>query len=139
MRQSIQAWIDYAKIENAPPPLDLDACLSEWPVEEANAVLCINVIHISPWSTCVGLVEGASNVLESGGVLYLYGPFSVDGVHISPGNAEFDETLKARDPAFGVRDVNEVTALADDNGFELERIVEMPANNLSVIYRKAHG
>lgn len=137
LRRSISAWIDHAELKNALPPIDLDTRQPEWPVEAADAVLCINVIHISPWDACAGLIEGAGKILDKGGILYLYGPFSIDGVHTSPGNADFDKTLKERDAAYGVRELNDVTKLAAEQGFKLERTVDMPNNNLSVIYRKA--
>ena len=136
LRRSIEAWIDHAGITNVMPPIDLDARSADWQIDQADAVLCINVIHIAPWDACVGVVEGAARVLSQNSALYFYGPFSINGVHTSPGNADFDETLKGRNPEFGVRDTSDVTALANKHGFDLERTIEMPANNLSVIYRK---
>lgn len=136
-RRSIRAWIGHAGIDNAPTPLDLDARQSDWPIDQAAAVIAVNVIHIAPWVACAGLVAGAGGIIGEGGILFFYGPFSEGGVHTSPGNADFDATLKSRDPEFGIRDVDDVTALAESHGFALERRVPMPSNNLSLIYRKS--
>jgi SAM-dependent methyltransferase len=137
LRTSIAAWIDYAGIANARDPLDLDCRQSDWPVDQAAAVISSNMIHISPWASCLGLISGAGRILGEGGVLYFYGPFSEGGVHTSPGNADFDASLKSRDPELGIRDVDDVTALARSHGLEFERRVTMPSNNLSLIYRKS--
>ena len=136
-RRSIRAWIDHASIGNAPPPLYLYTGQADWPVDRAEAVISINMIHIAPWDACVGLVAGAAKVLGAGGVLYFYGPFSEGGVHTSPGNADFDVSLKAHDPDFGLRDVDAVTAFAEEHGLQLERTIPMPSNNRSLIYRKS--
>ncbi len=136
-RRSIRAWIGHAGIDNAPPPLDLDTRQSDWPIDHADAVISSNVIHIAPWDACVGLVAGAGRIVGAGGVLIFYGPFSEGGVHTSPGNADFDGTLKASNREFGIRDVDDVTVLAREHGFALERAVRMPSNNLSLIYRKS--
>lgn len=137
LRTSIAAWIDYAGIENAPAPLELDCREDHWPVDQADAVISSNMIHISPWASCVGLIAGAARILGKGGILYIYGPFSEGGVHTSPGNANFNAALKSRNPEYGVRDLDDVTTLAKDHGFALERRVSMPSNNLSLIYRKS--
>lgn len=134
-RLSVQAWIDHAGITNALPPLELDTRRQPWPVAQADAVLCINMIHISPWDSCLGLFAGASEILSPGGIVYLYGPFSIDGAHTAPSNATFDQSLKSRDPAWGVRDVGAVTAVAEAQHFRLIQQVEMPSNNLSLVFQ----
>jgi len=121
---------------NLLPPLRLDAAASDWPVVRVDAVVCINMIHIAPWRACEGLMRGAGRVLATGGVLFLYGPYKVDGRHTAPSNATFDDSLRAQNPEWGVRDLGEVTALAAVHGLVLAETVEMPANNLSVVLRK---
>jgi SAM-dependent methyltransferase len=136
-RASIAAWRTASGLPNLREPLALDASDPEsWPVEHADAVVCINMIHIAPWAAAEGLVAGAARVLGPQGLLFLYGPFAEGGRHTAPSNAAFDASLKARDPAWGVRDLDEVTALARAWGFEPVARVEMPANNLSVAFRK---
>ena len=107
-----------------------------WPVERADALVCINMIHISPWAASEALMAGASRILPAGGVVYLYGPYRVDGRHTAPSNAEFDTRLREQNPQWGVRDLGEVTALAARHGLELTETVPMPANNLSVVFRR---
>ena len=133
---SIRAWASAAKLNNVRPPLLLDAAASDWPLEAADAILCINMVHISPWEATVGLIAGAAGLLAPGAPLYLYGPYSRVGVPTAPSNEAFDQSLKARDPRWGLRELEEVTALADERGFALESVVEMPANNLSVVLRR---
>ena len=133
---SIRAWASAAKLNNVRPPLLLDAAASDWPLEAADAILCINMVHISPWEATVGLIAGAAGLLAPGAPLYLYGPYSRVGVPTAPSNEAFDQSLKARDPRWGLRELEEVTALADERGFALERVVDMPANNLSVVLRR---
>lgn len=133
MRRSIVAHGTAVRTLEA--PLDLDATRHPWPIEQAGAVVCINMIHIAPWSAAEGLIEGAAAILPAGGVLYLYGPFKRDGQHTAPSNAAFDAALRAENSAWGVRDLEAVTDLARARGLVLEEVVEMPANNLSVIYR----
>lgn len=118
------------------PALCLDTTTDPWPIERAAAILCINMIHIAPWSACEGLMRGAGRILPDGGVLYLYGPFKRDGRHTAPSNEAFDATLRARDGSWGVRDLGDVTSAAAAHGLKVADIVEMPANNLSVIFRK---
>ena len=118
------------------PALALDASAGAWPDAKADAILCINMIHISPWKATVGLVEGASRTLPTGGVLFLYGPYRRAGHPTAPSNEEFDQDLKSRDPAWGLRTLEDVAALAARHGFAAPTVVEMPANNLSVIFRK---
>jgi SAM-dependent methyltransferase len=133
-RASIAAWIAAAGTPNLLPPIDLDATAEIWPLATADAVVCINMIHIAPWAACLGLLRGAARLLAPGGLLYLYGPFKRDGAHTAPSNAAFDESLRARDPAWGVRDLDEVREAAE--GFAPPTVVAMPANNLSVLFRR---
>lgn len=134
---SIRAWAAEAGLPNLPPPLPLDAAdTGPWPVERADAVVCINMIHIAPWAACQGLMRGAGAVLPDGGVLVLYGPYRLDGRHTAPSNAAFEDWLKAQDPRFGVRDLDAVRTEAAANGLTLAEVVEMPANNLTVVFRK---
>ncbi len=133
---SIEAWRVHEGVDNVLPALRLDATELPWPVERADAVYCANVIHISPWEVALALLEGASRVLPPEGLLFLYGPFMRDGAHTAPSNQRFDESLKARDPRWGVRDLVDVSDAARDVGLHRREVVEMPANNLSVIFRK---
>jgi SAM-dependent methyltransferase len=117
------------------PPLALDASDDPWPVDP-DGVVCINMIHIAPWDACDGLLRGAGRSLQSGGVLYLYGPYRVGGSHTAPSNAAFDATLRAQDPDWGVRDLEAVVTLATSYGLALRETVPMPANNLSVVFER---
>ncbi len=108
-----------------------------WPVAAADAVLCINMIHIAPWAAAVGLVAGAARLLPPGGVLALYGPYLRGGRHTGPGNVAFDADLRARNPAWGVRSLEDVAALAAGAGFGAPEVVSMPADNLVVVFRHA--
>lgn len=135
-RDSIAAFQRSAGIPNLLPPLSLDAAARHWPINRADAVVCINMIHISPWSATEGLAAGVERVLPTGGVLYLYGPYKEDGRHTSPSNEAFDEDLRTRDPSWGVRDLRDVVTLAARHGLVHEEIVSMPANNRSVIFRR---
>jgi Protein of unknown function (DUF938) len=136
-RTSIAAWIAAAGVTNVNAPLALDATDDRWVIaSESSAVLCINMIHIAPWSATLGLMRNAAAVLPPGGVLYLYGPFKRGGMHTAPSNAEFDAGLRARDPAWGVRDLETVVETARMAGLTLADTVAMPANNLSVVFRR---
>jgi hypothetical protein len=135
-RASIAAWANAAGLANVLPPLDLDAASEAWPIARADAVLCINMIHISPWEATEGLMGGAARVLAPGQPLYLYGPYRRPGRAIEPSNAAFDADLRRRDPRWGLRDLDVVMACAEANGLLFDRVIEMPANNLSVIFRK---
>jgi hypothetical protein len=130
-RASIDAWA--AGAPNVRPAIALDAAAA-WPALRADVVLCINMIHIAPWAACEGLVRGAA-ALDA--MLVLYGPFRRGGRHTAPSNAEFDASLRARDPAWGVRDIDAVAALAAAAGFAAPEVTEMPANNLTVVFRRA--
>lgn len=134
---SIAAWRDHAALPNLLPPLRLDASDPDsWPVAQADAVVNINMIHISPWSATEGLMSGAARVLPTGGLLYLYGPYLESDVETAPSNLAFDQSLKDRNPAWGLRRLDDVTALAARHGLMLAERIAMPANNLSVIFRK---
>ncbi len=132
-RASIDAWC--AGLPNVRKALALDATDSAWPGSLA-AVLCFNMIHIAPWAAAEGLVRGAGAALGQGGLLVLYGPFRRNGAHTAPSNAAFDADLRARNPAWGVRDLEAVAALAAGAGLAPPAVTEMPANNLTVIFRK---
>lgn len=131
-RASITEWS--AGLGNVRAPLALDAAARGWPIERADAILCINMIHISPWAATLGLLAGAARLLASGAPLYLYGPFLREGLPTAESNLAFDANLRARDPAWGLRSVEAVTAAAQ--GFTLAELIEMPANNLSLVYRR---
>lgn len=131
---SIDAWRLHLGLSNVLPALTLDASGDVWPVARADAVVCINMIHIAPWRAAEGLMRGAHRLLPNGGLLYLYGPFRRDGRHTSAGNAAFDVSLRAQNPDWGVRDLETVAALAKANGFGEPDVTPMPANNLSVFF-----
>jgi len=135
--QSIRHWIAHEALPNVLDPVDLDVCSRPWPVTSATAVVCINMVHISPWDATRHLLIGAGKILEQGGILYLYGPYRRGGRQTSPSNEAFDADLRARNPSWGVRDLEAVCGLAEQAGFALEDIVPMPANNLSVVLRRA--
>ncbi len=135
-RASIAAWIAACGARNILTPLALDAATSLWPVTKADAIICINMIHISPWAATEGLFAGARRLLPEGAPLYLYGPYRRDGAHTAPSNAAFDESLRAQNQAWGVRDLETVSACAAKAGFGEPQVIEMPANNLSVIFRR---
>jgi SAM-dependent methyltransferase len=134
-RRSIAARRAAGVLPNLLPPLELDAAAPSWPVERADAIVAINMIHIAPWSAAEGLMAGAARLLAPGGILYLYGPYQENGRHTAPSNAAFDASLRARDPEWGVRDVGAVAELAARHGLALAERVAMPANNLSLVFR----
>jgi SAM-dependent methyltransferase len=133
---SIAAHRAAAKAPNLLPPLWLDVSAETWPVERADAIVCCNMIHITPWSASEGLMVGVGRVLLPGGILYLYGPYKIGGRHIAPSNAVFDADLRRRNQHWGIRDLDEVTMLAARHDLMREETVQMPANNLSVIFRR---
>jgi hypothetical protein len=135
-RGSIAAHAAQAGLANLLPALELDAAAPAWPVTHADAIVSINMIHISPWRATQGLMAGAARLLSAGSPLYLYGPYRQNGQHTAPSNAASDESLRARNPEWGVRDLDEVVALGATHGFTLQRTVAMPANNLSVIFHR---
>lgn len=135
-RASIDAWTAASGLPNVRPALALDAAADDWPVAAADVLVCINMIHISPWAATLGLIRGAARLLPVGGVLFLYGPYRRGGAHTAPSNAAFDADLRHRNPQWGVRDLEAVADLAAAAGFGAPQIVEMPANNLSVVFRR---
>ena len=142
-RASIDAWAAESRLANMLPALALDAVTDDWPVPlpaaGVDAVVCLNMIHIAPWAAAEGLVQHAARVLRPGGSLLLYGPFQRNGAHTAPSNAAFDRDLRERNPDWGIRDLEAVAELAAGAGFAASDIVEMPANNLSLVFRKARG
>jgi SAM-dependent methyltransferase len=134
-RASIDAWVRELGAGNIRPAVALDAAADAWPVAQADAVLCINMIHISPWAATQGLIRGAARILPPGGLLYLYGPYRRGG-QLVPSNQAFDEGLRAQNINWGIRDLEAVLALAAEQGFSGPTIEEMPANNLSVMFRR---
>jgi hypothetical protein len=134
--KSIAAHRTAARLANLAPPLLLDTSAPDWPVSHADAVVAINMIHISPWRATEGLIVGAERILTPGGILYLYGAFKENGIHTASSNAVFDESLRARHPRWGVRDVRDVTCLAKAHSLELVERVPMPAHNLSLVFRR---
>ena len=151
LRASIAAWRDRLPTDNLYPPLDLDVSAPVWPIETGAlpkwpyssdfntsplvAIVNINMIHISPWSACLGLMAGASRLLPPDGILYLYGPFKQGG-HTSPSNVAFDEALRAQNQAWGVRDLEDVVAAASTQHLTILETYQMPANNLSVVFQR---
>ncbi|KMO19164.1 DUF938 domain-containing protein [Methylobacterium indicum] len=134
--RSIAAHAHDTGLDNVLAPQSLDARAQPWPVARADAVLAINMTHIAPWSATVGLMAGAGGILPEGGLLYLYGPFRVAGAHTAPSNATFDADLRARDPAWGVRDVEAISEAGLAQGLSLVEGIPMPANNFSLVYRR---
>jgi uncharacterized protein DUF938 len=134
--RSIAAHRHAAQLQNLLAPLELDVTSPVWPVKTAEAIVSINMIHIAPWAAAEGLMASAGRLLTDGNVLHLYGPFKENGRHTAPSNAAFDASLRHRDPEWGVRDVAEVSELAREYGLVLVERVAMPANNLSLIFRR---
>lgn len=135
-RASIAAWTAHEQLANVRVPLALDVERTPWGIEAAQAVLCINMIHISPWTATEALFDGAGRLLGSGGVLYLYGPYRRHGAHTAPSNEAFDQQLRSRNPAWGVRNMEAVAALGEAQGFTCAQPIGMPANNFSLVLTK---
>lgn len=135
-RESIEAWRGEAALPNLRPAIALDAAIAAWPVERADAIVCVNMTHISPPEATVGLFGGAGRLLGAGAPLAIYGPFIEADVETAPSNLAFDADLRARDLRWGLREVNWLDALAQAHGFSRTRRVEMPANNLTLVYRR---
>jgi len=131
---SVAAWREEAGLSNLRAPVRLDASAACWPVERADAVVAVNMVHISPWNATLGLLAGAGRILPLGAPLVLYGPYVKAGVPLAPSNAAFNRSLRERDPAWGLRSVEEVAAAADV--FSLDEVVSMPANNLTLLFRR---
>ncbi|MBL8548844.1 MAG: DUF938 domain-containing protein [Hyphomonadaceae bacterium] len=140
-RASIAEWIAHESLANVMPPLAIDASTDDWgPDAETggpfDAIVSINMVHISPWASAIGLFAGAARLLKRDGVLFLYGPFMIGGAHTAPSNEAFDASLKSRNPAWGLRDLADIERLALANGLALRERVEMPANNQSLIFAR---
>lgn len=133
---SIRAWVEEARRDNLLLPLELDVRWEEWPRVHADALLCINLIHICGWDTTEALFRGAQKQLGTGCPLITYGPYRLHGEHTAPSNAAFDQSLRSRDPRWGIRDIDELTELAARTGFSLEERVDMPANNMTLVWRR---
>ena len=133
---SIRAWSAASGADNIAPAVALDVEREPWPVTRADAILNINMIHIAPWSAAEALFRGAARLLPPSGPLYLYGPFKRGGQHTAESNQRFDDRLRGEDPRWGVRDLDDVAALATSVGFAPPDVVDMPANNLSLIFRR---
>ncbi len=150
-RASIAAWREYCPADNLYPPIALDVCDPVWAIEQKErpeslqsidlkrdpivAIVNINMIHIAPWSACLGLLAGAGRILPPSGILYLYGPFKQGGTHTAASNAAFDQSLQAQNPEWGVRDLDDVVTIAQKHHLSLIQTYTMPANNLSVIFQ----
>lgn len=135
-RASIDAWVASCGVSNVRRAIELDATGEVWPVSSADAVLCINMVHIAPWAATEGLVRGAARILPAQGILYLYGPYRFGGRHTASSNEAFDADLRRRNPEWGVRDVEAVVDLATAHGFQSPMIEQMPANNVSLVFRR---
>jgi SAM-dependent methyltransferase len=134
--QSIQSWVEEEDRVNLLPPVPLDVREPTWRVQSVDALLCINMIHISPWESTEALFAGARRVLAPGSPLITYGPYRVSGRHTAQSNAAFDESLRSRNPRWGVRDLDELCALGERSDLELGERVDMPANNMTLVWRR---
>jgi hypothetical protein len=133
---SVAAWVKAAEVTNVRAPIVLDAFQSPWPIASADGIICINMIHISPWDATVGLIRGAAAILPRGSPLYLYGPYKRKGFATARSNQAFDQNLRDRNPTWGLRDLEAVAAIAQSAGFSVPTVAEMPAKNLSVVFRR---
>jgi hypothetical protein len=133
---SVAAWVKATGVTNVRAPIALDASHSVWPIASADGIICINMVHISPWEATVGLIKGAAAMLPSAAPFYLYGPYIHEGFATAPSNQAFDQSLRDRNPTWGLRDLKAVAAIAQSVGFSAPAITEMPANNLSVVFRR---
>ena len=134
---SINAWREEEGGANLLAPILLDAAQPEWPVDDVAAILCVNMVHISPWEATEGLFAGAGRILTQGAPLILYGPYREKDVPTAPSNEQFELWLKDRDPRFGLRWREDIDVLAEQSGLARTARYEMPANNLILVYRKA--
>jgi SAM-dependent methyltransferase len=132
---SIAAFRAEAGVPNLLAPVRLDVTAPSWPVKRLDAIICNNMTHISPWAASEGLMAGAARTLRAGGMLFLYGPYKIDGRHTARSNQEFDAYLRSQNPEWAIRDLGEMRALAGRHGLTLIETVAMPANNLTVIFR----
>ncbi|PLP98110.1 DUF938 domain-containing protein [Cupriavidus pauculus] len=136
-RESIAAWTAHDKVANVRPPLAVDVRQEPWGIDAVDAIVCINMIHIAPWAAADALFAGAGRRLSAGGVLYLYGPYRRNGAHTAPSNEAFDRQLRVADADWGVRDMEAVIALGAAQGLTCAEPIPMPANNFSLVFRKA--
>jgi hypothetical protein len=136
---SIQAWRATSGLPNVSPPIDIDASSGDWPVERVDAVLNINMAHISPWKASLGLIAGAAKLLPPGAPLILYGPWLKDGIDTAESNLAFDANLRSRDPEWGLRRVEDFAEAAEECGLALAEWRQMPANNLMLLFRRSEG
>lgn len=136
LRQAIEARRQDEVLDNLYPPLELDVQQSPWPVDRADGVVCINLTHVAPWAATPALFAGAARVLPAGGVLVLYGPFRRGDQHTAASNEEFDRALRGRNPEWGLRNVEDVSRAAAESGLTLTEIVDMPANNLCLVFHR---
>jgi hypothetical protein len=134
---SIAAWREEFRLRNLRPPLVIDASIADWPIDYADALLSINMVHISPWAAALGLLDGASRLLRAGTPLILYGPWLKEDVATAPSNLVFDADLKRRNGSWGLRGVEDFTAAATERGFTAEQFRAMPANNMMLLFRRA--
>jgi len=134
---SIAAWRGEAALPNLRPPIHLDARAEVWDTEPVSAIVAINVVHISPWATCVGMLTGAGRYLLPGGAIIFYGPFLRPDRATAPSNLEFDAEMRRQNPAWGLRDIGVVAAVAESRGLTLDRIVDMPSNNIMAVFRRS--
>jgi SAM-dependent methyltransferase len=134
--ESIAAWRGETRLPNLRAPIVIDASSPDWPIDAADAVLNINMVHISPWPAALGLLDGAARLLPPGGPLILYGPWLKDNIPTAPSNLAFDQNLKSRDPDWGLRRVEDFAAAAGERGLHLEETRAMPANNLMLLLRR---
>ena len=135
-RRSIALWSRVEELGNVRAPLTLDVRVRPWPIDAADAVVCINVVHVSPWAATLALFDGAREALQPEGVLFLYGPYRRGGRHTAPSNEKFDADLRAHDPEWGLRDIDELEEVAARAGLVLAETVDMPANNFSLVFRR---
>lgn len=139
LRDSILLRVREERLANINPPIDLDVTRLPWPLRTADAAVCINMIHVAPWSATLALFEGAKALLPARHFLFLYGPYRRFGGHTSESNARFDSDLRAQNPEWGLRDLEAVSEVAARAGFVLAEIVEMPANNFSLVFERREG
>ncbi|MGB5548051.1 MAG: DUF938 domain-containing protein [Polyangiales bacterium] len=134
--QSIAAWVEEVERANLLPPIELDVRSPRWPIARADALICINMIHISPWESTEALFRRAGDLLAAGSPLITYGPYRLHGEHTAPSNAAFDQSLRSRNARWGIRDIDELTELAGRTGFTLQERVDMPANNMTLVWTR---
>ncbi len=135
LRSSVELRLAEANLSNVESPIDLDVTRMPWPIGAVDAVVCINMIHIAPWRATDALFRGARDIQQDGGVLVTYGPYLRNGRHTAPSNEVFDASLRARNADWGLRDIDAVTAIARQHGFDFEELVAMPANNFTLVFR----